>query len=548
MRTSLLVLLAFLFSLSGAGAQDGPSPVVEGTIVGHDGEALTTSHVHVRPYGTEPVRSLSVGDARSFSAALDTTGVVELQFTGHNHEAHTATVLVNPGDTVGVDVRLGTFPEPDTFDVKVFGEFNDFSLQQGTIPMERRDDGTYAATVPSPGDSLTYGILGARSDGTEFDRLTYANHGDYRLVLATPSDSAQVTFDPSAIPRSDQGPTVTFRDTNSVAAQYAAYVEALSSRREDFISALREADSRADRKALSDTFDWSPNRKRLEAALKNDRPADVKNAYRAAYLEKTFETDSTLTREALSVIPASSPLWGLGGGNIVAGAISNAGGTDAHRDFAYKILRETPLDAVKAGVLLKLLIASDKEDAEAKQTLLYSWLESEYPDSRYLRIASSRYAPDRSIQKGKQAPEFEVAGLRDSTKSVRSSSFEGQYVLLDFWATWCGPCIEELPTLRKAYEEYGDDNFAILSLSFDQDRATVTDFLEDEEMPWMHAFVEEGFQSDLADKYEVVGIPKPILLGPDGTIVETSADLRGEELLDTLKEHLEGGTPTSSAN
>ncbi len=66
-------------------------------------------------------------------------------------------------------------------------------------------------------------------------------------------------------------------------------------------------------------------------------------------------------------------------------------------------------------------------------------------------------------------------------------------------------------------------------------------------MPWKHAFVEGGFESDVAGRFEVVGIPKPILIGPDGQIVATASDLRGEDLLKTLEEHL-GPTADASAS
>lgn len=200
----LLVLCAFS-PLAPVQAQN--APVVEGTLVGPDGAALTTSHMHVRPYGTDRTQSVPIGPDTSFRAALDTTGVVTLRFTGHNHEQQETTVLARPGDTIGVDVRLGTFPAQDSLDLKVFGEFNDFSPREGTIPMAKQPDGTYAATVPAPDNSLTYGVLGAHPDGTQFDRLTYAHRGNYRPIVAAPGDSTTIVYDPEAVPRSDTEPT-----------------------------------------------------------------------------------------------------------------------------------------------------------------------------------------------------------------------------------------------------------------------------------------------------------------------------------------------------
>lgn len=538
-----LLALVLLFPLA-THAQDTP-PVVEGTLVGHDGTALPVSHVHIRPYDKGPTRSRPVGPDTSFHVPLDTTGVVTLRFTGQNHEMQDATILARPGDTVGVDVRLGTFPEPDRLAPKVVGEFNDFSYRNGTLPMEERDDGTFAAVVPTPDDSLTYGVLGTGPDGTQFDRLDYDQRGNYRAVLATPRDSTTVTYDSASVPRSDTAPSVQFRDTTSTAARYAAFVNDVKARHDAYANALQAAGDRTEQKALTDTFDWSPNHRRLERALQADPPAPVANAYRAAYLDHTVKVDSIVATEALNAIPASSPLWSMVG---LSSTIQATGGLDAHEDFAYKMLRENPDDGVKAELLVGLLHQADKNDAQEKKQLLYSWMEAEYADTRYIRIARSRYAPDRAIRAGKPAPDFQVAALRDTTKTFTDESFAGQYVLLDFWATWCAPCIQELPTLRKADSTYSDENFTILSLSFDDARSTVTSFLQDRDMPWKHAFVENGFGSSIADKFEVVGIPKPVLVGPDGRIVATAGDLRGEKLLKTLKTHLESAAEAPGSN
>jgi thiol-disulfide isomerase/thioredoxin len=337
---------------------------------------------------------------------------------------------------------------------------------------------------------------------------------------------------------------VTVRPPSSPAAQYAAFVRDVEARQEAFMDAMRAAEGQEERKAVSDTFDWSPNREHLQRALEDDLSSFAANAYRMTYLATTFGADSTVAKEVLSTVPASSGLWSMGGGRLFRRAVYAAGELSTYESLAYKILRENPSDQVRAGTLSMLLRQAAGNDETEKQKLLYAWMVAEYSDSRYMRIAEARYAPDRAVQVGKEAPDFSVTALRDTTKTFSASSFEGQYVLLDFWATWCGPCIDELPTLRTADSTYGGDDFAILSLSLDASRSTVTDFLKDRKMPWKHAFAEEGFDSEVANQFEVVGIPKPVLVGPNGRIVATESDLRGEDLLTTLDEHL---GPTADA-
>jgi len=112
--------------------------------------------------------------------------------------------------------------------------------------------------------------------------------------------------------------------------------------------------------------------------------------------------------------------------------------------------------------------------------------------------------------------------------------------MIDFWAVWCGPCRAELPGLHAAYDKYKSRGLSILSLSFDQKPADVTKFRQRPEtpMPWMHSFIEGNFSSPLAKAFEVEGIPKPILVGPDGTIIAEGSFLRDTELPKTLERHL----------
>jgi thiol-disulfide isomerase/thioredoxin len=114
--------------------------------------------------------------------------------------------------------------------------------------------------------------------------------------------------------------------------------------------------------------------------------------------------------------------------------------------------------------------------------------------------------------------------------------------MLDFWATWCGPCISEMPYMQKAFEKYSAEGFTILSLSFDLARDDVEKFRSEGDwpMPWLHVFVEQGAESEFATGMDVVNIPRAILIGRDGTILATNESLRGERLDETLSRVLRG--------
>ena len=112
--------------------------------------------------------------------------------------------------------------------------------------------------------------------------------------------------------------------------------------------------------------------------------------------------------------------------------------------------------------------------------------------------------------------------------------------MIDFWATWCGPCVREMPQLHEAFKKFSGSNFTILSLSFDREKHHIDAFRKKEwNMPWLHSYIEGKERDKLSKDFEVMGIPKPLLINSDGIIVATESELRGDKLEKTLKKFLE---------
>ena len=111
-------------------------------------------------------------------------------------------------------------------------------------------------------------------------------------------------------------------------------------------------------------------------------------------------------------------------------------------------------------------------------------------------------------------------------------------VLIDFWATWCGPCIAELPNVIKAYENYNDEGFEIIGISLDnaKDEDKLKAFVKDKKMTWAHAFDGQGWGNALAKKFGITSIPATFLIGKDGKVV--ASNLRGPALEKAVKKEL----------
>lgn len=131
---------------------------------------------------------------------------------------------------------------------------------------------------------------------------------------------------------------------------------------------------------------------------------------------------------------------------------------------------------------------------------------------------------------------IDVKGKTPEGKEVALSDYagKGKYVLIDFWASWCGPCIKEMPTVVEAYKKYSPKGFEVVGISLDQDGEAWAKSIKDLNITWPQMSDLKGWQSELSAPYGVRSIPHTILLDQDGKIIEKN--LRGEELLSKLEE------------
>ena len=108
-------------------------------------------------------------------------------------------------------------------------------------------------------------------------------------------------------------------------------------------------------------------------------------------------------------------------------------------------------------------------------------------------------------------------------RKVDMTKLKGKVVLIDFWATWCGPCVAELPNVKKTYAKYNKKGFEIIGISLDSNKIKLTNFVEDNDMPWPQQFDGKGWKNKYAVEFGIQGIPAMWLIDKKGDLVDMKA-------------------------
>jgi len=206
-----------------------------------------------------------------------------------------------------------------------------------------------------------------------------------------------------------------------------------------------------------------------------------------------------------------------------------------------KFIDENPSSVISLNALRSYTYSADYKELDP----MFHHLSPEIQNSTSGKKYAEQLEKLKGVAYGATAPEFAMADTNGV--SVKLSSFRGKYVLVDFWASWCGPCRHENPNVVKAYNQFKDKNFTILSVSLDRPNAKDKWLaaIHKDGLTWTHVSDLKFWDNDAAKLYGVQAIPQNFLLDPNGKIV--GKNLRGADLTDKLNDLLAKGKSNSKA-
>ena len=470
---------------------------IKGQLLGFDGKPMPAGCVYLNRPGIKSLKADADADGH-FSVAAEKEGVYWLWAAGVHHKTLLIPILADGTQKIiDITIRLATADYVAPIEkVIVIGDFNKFSEKSGGVEMQRQSDGTFVATIESPLDALRYQLQGVQADdfpicGTQADSFEKNKDNPliadrsflYDSVIKAGGHPVRIVFDPNKLPRSQSDADIRFGDADSTPARIVAADRDLRKGVVRYQKSQKAylAEGKDPKKFQ---YDFSSDLRTLEQRIEDQHDPLVRQFLMLRYFDfREAENNSSMAQRAFKEIPpaslAWSLLWAAGPINAFASISKAANQPETEEDYRQQVLATHPDDNVRAGFLFAALRKAHLQGEADKVGRYYTRLMDEFGKTDYARMAAE-IAPNRNILKGKPVPDFKLISLDDSA--------------------------EDVAKFRKSKWP----------------------------RPWLNARLEDGFGGKVATSFEVVGIPKAILVGKDGQIIAYGEELRGDKLDGTI--------------
>lgn len=264
-------------------------------------------------------------------------------------------------------------------------------------------------------------------------------------------------------------------------------------------------------------------------------PAELESA---ALLELLYAArtgavlDSTSRVRLRAALPPASYWWAIVPSEVLSATVmfwpDGLFGVEGRRHGAGVAAAERYLEAVhdgaveldvRANALAALMQLVSMQGDELTARRFFAQLQHEVPTFGITRALAQFYDSTNRLRPGARMPAFAFHEIPDTTQAVTNASIAGHYTLIDFWGTWCGPCIAAMPALDALYRSYHPRGLELLSVAADSPESVAAFRAKHWPMPWRNAVAPGGMKSAMLKQLGVASFPQSLLVGPDGVII-----------------------------
>jgi thiol-disulfide isomerase/thioredoxin len=548
--TLLLVLLIAL----GACSKSQPQNQLSGLLLGINGEPMKHAQIRVKPLYAltkEDATLIDVDSDGYYAFDFDKSQRYKLVFMGVSHLPTTLIVDYQQQRGLVMDVQLDHLPfkdNPDKVMVMLYTGIVEGKAKAPRHALIRTENGHFTAKIDLPAGPIKYKITGL-ADGSysvedaqtssfvtskngNFHSLVQHEGGEWNVDVTPPVTGPYKVETPVRL----SGPWLEQAKTIELLSKYNRVLT------EQRIAQVKAKDG---------DFEYLAGLDILKTWRETFEGTQLQ-ALALAMSTGIAGQENEIHTQAVEDIAVDSWLWSLKRVSF-SGSVMASGPAGEELEEEAQALRQLKHYDTKVKQFLE-----QSEDYEDKADLVMSLAyysrgageteqyQQSYDDFKQNYIDAWKYdwylklLQPSKLDNGADAPAFEIVALDNADIVYSNGSFDGKVYLLDFWATWCTPCLKELPALHKTYARFKDKGFDILSLSADLFAVEVTEFRQDKwEMPWKHAFLQDG-EHPIIEGYDVIAYPTAYLIDENGKVLATGDKVRGEKLEQTLARYYSG--------
>jgi thiol-disulfide isomerase/thioredoxin len=543
----------FIFIVPAVGlAQQGST--ITGKLLGSDHNPMLMSHVRLAGGGgfSESDRSLDdpefasvqADSDGSFKISTDSLGALTLMFTGVGHTMLGIPLILEHATNLALRVQLEPLNLIDDFsDAEICYDFDEVARGKKGH-MRETVSKVYRFELPTEKKEVEYriGEIGGSAWGVSIPSSTantyeYFREGIYNSIVYPVNGIIKIILDDTQ-PRLPKLPaTLSFIDTQSVQSEFLSYYHRFQKEKEKYENALQNHMKRGG-KVAHFSYNWTPFRDQIKEDILRVHDTILADELAIEFLETVIlsrrDRGADYCRRQIGSVSPSSFAWVYhGSAALQSKRFHPLGGM-----YIQDIISSHPSFSFRANMIYHMCSYAKHERKELTYHKLFSALVKEYGKTPAGHSAITGLKRLGESQIGKTVPSFVFTSLDSGKYAYTNEDFAGKYLLIDFWATWCGPCVGEMKYLHDAFSRYHNSGFEILSVSFDTSPSHVKHFRSTRwKMPWPNSYVEEDKRSSVYLALDV-HFPKPMLISPSGTILEIDDALRGEKLEETLERYL----------